>query len=86
MDRPFDAPMDDAFDERVKLALKVLASVYGRPNGTTVMVNEIRTLKSYLGAEDWTGMPLDQVGVWVRMDVANVSDCGGRTKTQQRHK
>lgn len=53
--------MDSTFDERVQLALKVLASVYGSPKGRTVATREIEILKSYLGAEDWTGMPPDQI-------------------------
>lgn len=53
--------MDMAFDERVQLALKVLASVYGSSKGRTVATKEIQTLKSNLGAEDWTGMPPDQI-------------------------
>jgi len=65
MDRAFDAQMHDPFDERVQLALKILASFYSRQKCTTVSPNEIRALKSYLGAEDWSSAPLEQVALAV---------------------
>jgi hypothetical protein len=48
----FAWPMDDIFNERVQLALKVLASVYGQGKGGIAPSNDVRKVKSCLGTED----------------------------------
>jgi hypothetical protein len=83
--RTFGGPMEDTFDERVQLALKVLASVYAKATGT-ITDHEIRMLRSYLGAEDWTGAPLDQVACAVIQRELNRTQTKSRTARRQRCK